>query len=81
LKKELDQMKNNYNNKEEIINDLKKQLNEEKINNNDLEKKLKEKIPENLKEIYELIFEKDKEISKLKNYWKNSLLNLMKKKN
>jgi len=61
-------MKNNYNNKEEIINDLKKQLNEEKINNNDLEKKLKEKIPENLKEIYELIFEKDKEISKLKNY-------------
>jgi len=70
LKKELDEMKNKYNNKEEIINDLKKQLNEEKINNNDLEKKLKEKIPENLKELYELIFEKDKEISKLKNQLK-----------
>ena len=72
LKNELSNVKNKNQENEEKIKTLQEELNKEKLKYKDLEEKMK--LLENLKEkkeksenLYEIIFEKDNEIAKLKN--------------
>ena len=72
LKNELKKVKNKNQENEEKIKTLQEELNKEKLKYKDLEEKMKflekpKEKKENSGNLYEIIFEKDNEISKLKN--------------